>query len=170
MDCSLGKSESSIHPFNHSQTQPNEHNRMHLHQVWLIVVEEDLWIQTNPSIKPVNEKDGAQRKHHLPKSIDWREGRLLNSKLVTFQNMPLPITNVFSDWYLLNEILVIPDVLKRPIHKSSISDGINSSSVRFLTKWLVGEGDLSPKEILFSKPEASNDDEMREWILEDWRE
>ena len=33
MDCSLGKSESSIHPFNHSQTQPNEQNWMQLHQV-----------------------------------------------------------------------------------------------------------------------------------------
>ena len=32
MDCSLGKSESSIHPFNHSQTQPYEHDRMHTHQ------------------------------------------------------------------------------------------------------------------------------------------
>ena len=60
MDCSLGKSESSIHPFNHSQTQPIEHEWMHTHQVWLIVVEEDLWVQTNPSIKPVSDKDGAQ--------------------------------------------------------------------------------------------------------------
>ena len=59
MDCSLGKSESSIHPFNHSQIQPNEHNRMHKHQVWLIVVEEDLSIQTNHPIKLVNEKVGA---------------------------------------------------------------------------------------------------------------
>ena len=33
MDCSLGKSESSIHPFNHSQTQPNEHHWMHHSQV-----------------------------------------------------------------------------------------------------------------------------------------
>ena len=60
MDCSLGKSESSIHLFNHSQTQPIEQDRMQLYQVWLIVVEEDLWVQTNPSIKPVNENDGVQ--------------------------------------------------------------------------------------------------------------
>ena len=60
MDCSLGKSESSIHPINHSQTQPNEQNRMQDYQVWLIVVEEDLWIQTIQSIKPVNENDEAQ--------------------------------------------------------------------------------------------------------------
>ena len=63
MDCSLGKSESSIHPFNHSQTQPIEHNRMHYNQVWLIAVEEDLWIQISPSIIPVNENDGAYMKH-----------------------------------------------------------------------------------------------------------
>ena len=59
MDCSLGKSESSTHPFNHSQTQPNEHNRIPFHQGWLIVVEEDLWIQPNQSIKPVSENDEA---------------------------------------------------------------------------------------------------------------
>ena len=59
MDCSLGKSESSIHPFNHSQPQSNKQDRMPTHQVWLIVVEEDLWIQTNPSIKPVSENNGA---------------------------------------------------------------------------------------------------------------
>ena len=59
MDCSFGKSESSIHPFHHSQTQPIEHTGMEEHRVRVIVVEEDLWIQTNPSIKPVNENDGA---------------------------------------------------------------------------------------------------------------
>ena len=62
MDCSFGKSESSTHPFNHSQTQPNEHDGMLYYQVWLIVVEEDLWIQTNQSTKPVSENDGAQKK------------------------------------------------------------------------------------------------------------
>ena len=70
MDCSLGKSESSIHPFNYSQTQSNEQTRMQNYQVQLIVVEEDLSIQTNPSIKPVNEKDGAYLKHLSPKSMD----------------------------------------------------------------------------------------------------
>ena len=59
MDCSLGKSESSINPFNHSQTQPIEHTGMEEHRVRVIVVEEDLRVQTNPSIKPVNENDGA---------------------------------------------------------------------------------------------------------------
>ena len=59
MDCRFGKSESSIHSFNHSQTQLNEHTWMHHHEVWLIVVEEDLWIQVNQPIKPVNENDGA---------------------------------------------------------------------------------------------------------------
>ena len=62
MDCSIGKSESSIHPFNHSQIQPNEHHRMHTDQVRLIAAEDDLCIQTNQTIKPVNEKDGAQLK------------------------------------------------------------------------------------------------------------
>ena len=33
MDCSFGKSESSIHSFNHSQTQPNDIYRMHPSQV-----------------------------------------------------------------------------------------------------------------------------------------
>ena len=42
MDCSLGKSESSINPFNHSQTQPIEHTGMEEHRVRVIVVEEDL--------------------------------------------------------------------------------------------------------------------------------
>ena len=42
MDCNLGKSESSIHPFYHSQTQSNEQKRMQNYQVRLIVVEEDL--------------------------------------------------------------------------------------------------------------------------------
>ena len=42
MDCSLGKSESSIHPINHSQTQSNEQNRIQNYQVRPIVVEEDL--------------------------------------------------------------------------------------------------------------------------------
>ena len=59
MDCSLGKSESSIHPFNHFQTQQIEQHGMPLNQVWLIVVEEDLWIQTSQSFKPVNENDKA---------------------------------------------------------------------------------------------------------------
>ena len=44
MDCSIGKSESSIHPFNHSQGLPIEHNRMHTDQSWLIAVEEDLFL------------------------------------------------------------------------------------------------------------------------------
>ena len=59
MDCSFGKSESLIHSFNHSQTQLIEHDRMQHYRVWLIVVEEDLWIQTSQSAKPVNEKDEA---------------------------------------------------------------------------------------------------------------
>ena len=46
---------------------------MHTNQAWLIVVEEDLWIQINPSIKPVNEKDGAEKKQLLPISMDWME-------------------------------------------------------------------------------------------------
>ena len=78
IDCSLGKSESSIYPFNHSQTQSNEHIRMHIDQIWQIVVEEDLWIQSNQSIKPVNENDGEYQKQP-PISMDWREGRLFNS-------------------------------------------------------------------------------------------
>ena len=60
MDCSLGKSESSIHPFTHSQTPPIERNRMHTHQAWQTEVEEDLWIQSNHFIKLVCEKDGTQ--------------------------------------------------------------------------------------------------------------
>ena len=55
MDCNCGKAESSIHPFNHSQTQPNEHERMHNHQVWLIVVEEDL------QMKPFNQSNQSMR-------------------------------------------------------------------------------------------------------------
>ena len=71
MDCSLGKSESSIHPFNHSQIQYNEYHGMPNNQVQLIVVEEDLLIQTNPSIKPVSAKDGAYPKQYqLPISMD----------------------------------------------------------------------------------------------------
>ena len=76
MDCSFGKPESSIHPFHHSQTQPNDNTWMKLYQDWLIVVEEDLWIQTNQSIKPVNENDGALRKQQSWIYMDWREGRL----------------------------------------------------------------------------------------------
>ena len=60
--------------------------RMHYHPVWLIVVEEDLWLQTNPSIKPVNEKDGAQKKQHSPITMDWREGRLFSSNDSVFWN------------------------------------------------------------------------------------
>ena len=59
IDCSFGKSESSNHPFSHSQTQPNAHDWMHIHQFWLIVVEEDLWIQTIQSVKLINENDEA---------------------------------------------------------------------------------------------------------------
>ena len=59
MDCSFGKSESSTHSFNHSQTQPNEYKQMQIHQVWQIVTEEDLWIETKQSTKPVNENDEA---------------------------------------------------------------------------------------------------------------
>ena len=59
MDWTLGKSESSIESFNHFQTQPNDTHGMNTYQAWLIVVEEDLWIQTIQSIKPVNENDGA---------------------------------------------------------------------------------------------------------------
>ena len=59
IDCSFGKSESSIRSINHSQTQPNEHTWMPLNQDWLIVIEEDLQIQSNQSIKPVSENDGA---------------------------------------------------------------------------------------------------------------
>ena len=62
IDCSFGKSESSIHSFNHSQTQPIEHKRMHYQQVKRIQVEGDLWIQTNESTKPVNENDGTHQK------------------------------------------------------------------------------------------------------------
>ena len=75
---------------------------MQLYQVWLIVVEEDLWIQTNPSIKPVNENDGARKQQPLPMYNDWRDG-MLNSRVFTDQNNPLPITSVFSDWNLPGE-------------------------------------------------------------------
>ena len=57
MDCSLGKSESTVNPFNYSQTQLTGHGGMDSHQDWLIVVEEDLPVQTNQSIKPASEKD-----------------------------------------------------------------------------------------------------------------
>ena len=142
MDCSLGKSESSIHPFNYSQTQSNEQTRMQNYQVQLIVVEEDLSIQTNPSIKPVNEKDGAYLKHLSPKSMDWREGRLFNSSLFTDQNKQLPITSVFSVWNLFGENSDTSEVSKRPIHKSSTFNGIEFSSVRFLTTVLADDGSI----------------------------
>ena len=133
MDCSLGKSESSFNPFNHSQTQPNEHNGMQYYQVWLIVVEEDLWIQLNPPIKPISEKDGALQKPYSPISMDWREGRLLNSSLVTDQNVHLPIINVFSDWNLFGENSDTSEESKRLIQRSFTSNGIEFSWARFLT-------------------------------------
>ena len=79
--------------------------------------------------------------------LPWIFQPWLSSKEVASQKILLPITIVFSDWYLLNEILVIPDVSKRPIHRSSTPNGIEFSSVRFFTTQLVEEGVISPKEM-----------------------
>ena len=59
MDCSLGKSSSSIDELNHSQTQQKIHAQIHTNQIWQIEDEEDLKTQTNQSMKLVNENDGA---------------------------------------------------------------------------------------------------------------
>ena len=59
-------------------------------QVWMIEVEEDLLVNTTQSIKPINENDGAQEKQLLLISMDWREGRLLNSIVLALLNAALP--------------------------------------------------------------------------------
>ena len=169
MDWTIGKSESSIHPLHYSQTQPNDTKGMILYQVWEIEGEVDLSIHSSQSHKPVSEKDGVVTKHQAPTSMDSREGRLLSSKRVIVQNRLLPITNDFSDWNALNEYSVIPAVLKRWIHKSSTSSGIDCSSVRCFTTWLVEEGNLSPNKMSCSKPEASKGDEKGEGVLENWK-
>ena len=97
--------------------------------------------------------------------MDWREGRPFNSNCVTFQNVLLPRTNDFNDRYLSKENSVSPDVSKHPIHKSSTSNGIDSSIILFLTTWLVDDGVLFPKLMQFSKAVASNDEEMRDGYL-----
>ena len=102
--------------------------------------------------------------------MDRSIGRCLSSKLVNPQNTPFPITSDCNDWNALNEKSITPVSSKRPIHKSFTSNGMEFSSVDFLTTWLVGEGDLRPKLMKYSKPDASKDDEMREYVLEDWRE
>ena len=95
MDWTFGKSESSIHSFNYSQTQLNEHTRMPHNQVWLIVVEEDLWIQWIQSIKLVNENSREWWKQQLPSWMNWREGRLFNSNDLHSENDRLSNT---IDW------------------------------------------------------------------------
>ena len=70
MDCSCGKSESSVLTLKYFQTQSNVHLRMKPHQGVLTEVEEDLLTQLIGLFKLDNEKDDAVVKQFLPTSMD----------------------------------------------------------------------------------------------------
>ena len=60
IDCSNGKSALLIHSFKYSQIQRIEHYRMIHQQVWLIAVEDNLYLLARQLIKPVSDNDGTQ--------------------------------------------------------------------------------------------------------------
>lgn len=109
------------------------------------------WSRESPMIPirfgiiPIMDNLEAAKKDLLQISTDWSNVMFEISRLVTSQNMLLPITIDFNNGYLLSENSVSPVVSNVCNHKSSTSIGIEFSSVWFFTTKLVEEGDLSPK-------------------------